>query len=90
VKLGGKGDRLFGGVGERKGVPPEKAQVSEDDPDAERKPSLQVIDLMKQSPSFLRLMVSPPLVITFWFSLSLPRRLGSAGDDQHASRRFAF
>jgi hypothetical protein len=29
---------LFGGVGERKGVPPEKAAATDEDPDAERKP----------------------------------------------------
>jgi hypothetical protein len=74
---------LFGGVGERKGVPPEKAPGSDEEPDADRKQQQPNIDVPEHAPSLLRLLVRLIQCVRF-----LDSEVGFEGppsNDQHTT-----
>lgn len=84
-KSDGRG--LFGGVGQRKGVPPEKAEVSGDDPDAERKPLAPAADPAGQQPLYQTPQVVSPQVRPEGTILMLIMLLGSSNYDWDACWR---
>ena len=77
---------LFGGVGERKGVPPEKMEVSDEDPDADWKHPIRNVD---KSQSLLRSLVRAlsHCVNEFCILNAMVFQSGSSHDDRHETWR---